>query len=225
MRFMTSTSSTKPSGFGIRTGSNGHLPGLVPVVIMGGLTVNSGKESPICRASFKNLRTNSKSTFIKSRSERLQITRGGSSDRNDNSVLHSFGGLFGRPKKFHGHIRNVEAEHFPIKSGISDILYRRVRNPIHHSWYKNVSGVSEHKERPQPARTRPTGALILRVLSRVRSWPHGQLLTLRTGRESFPSSGSSRYKLRDSGASFHDGFLRVSGRWTPNFLKNARSSK
>ena len=48
---------------------------------------------------------------------------------------------------------------------------------------------------------------------------------LRTGRESFPSSGSSRYKLRVSGAGFHDGFLRVSGRRTPNFLKNARSSK
>ena len=48
---------------------------------------------------------------------------------------------------------------------------------------------------------------------------------LRTGRESFPSSGSSRCKAPYEWSRLHDGLIPASWRWMPNFLWNARSAK
>jgi hypothetical protein len=45
---------------------------------------------------------------------------------------------------------------------------------------------------------------------------------LRTGHESFPSSGSSRCKAPRERSRFHDGLIPASWRWMPNFLQNAR---
>ena len=48
---------------------------------------------------------------------------------------------------------------------------------------------------------------------------------LRTGRESFPSSGSSRYKAPRERSRHHDGLVPACWQEMPNFLKNARSLK
>ena len=47
---------------------------------------------------------------------------------------------------------------------------------------------------------------------------------LRTGRESFPSSGSSQYKAPRERSRLHDGFIPAFWRVMPNFLWNARSA-
>ena len=46
---------------------------------------------------------------------------------------------------------------------------------------------------------------------------------LRTGRESFPSSGSSRYKAPRERSRYHDGLIPACWRVMPNFFWNARS--
>lgn len=48
---------------------------------------------------------------------------------------------------------------------------------------------------------------------------------LRTGRESFPSSGSSRHKAPRERSRHHDGLIPACWQEMPNFLKNARSLK
>jgi len=48
---------------------------------------------------------------------------------------------------------------------------------------------------------------------------------LRTGRESFPSSGSSQCKAPPRRSRFHDGLIPACLRLTPNFLRKTRSLK
>jgi hypothetical protein len=48
---------------------------------------------------------------------------------------------------------------------------------------------------------------------------------LRTGRETFASSGSSRCKAPRERSRCHDGLIPASWRWRPNFFWNARSAK
>jgi len=48
---------------------------------------------------------------------------------------------------------------------------------------------------------------------------------LRTGRETFASSGSSRYKAPRERSRLHDGLIPACWRVMPNFLWNVRSAK
>jgi hypothetical protein len=91
----------------------------------------------------------------------------------------------------------------------------------------NHPGTCRSRPRPPCRRIRASAfvrvsQLQMKTFSPFRSGKRAALLPLpplRTGRESFPSSGSSRCKAPVSGAGFHDGLIPASWRWMPNFLR------
>ena len=104
---------------------------------------------------------------------------------------------------------------------------RHKPSPSHHKSF-TMSPLRPRKTKTCPENGCCSSTVCTFALRPSKSGKRASLLTLpplRTGHESFPSSGSSRCKAPYEWSRLHDGLIPASWRWMPNFLWNARSAK